>query len=109
MELRDFISKTLQDIIAGVQDAQSKSPPGTVVPAGIKAMKSTVDSGVSQLQSVQFEVTVRADERSGSEARLSVVSVVLGGSVKGESGKTGGHAATLRFHVPILLPVTKTS
>jgi len=103
MELREFISKTVEDIIGGVQDAQKKVPEGCVVPA-IKQTFEAVQHGVSEFQAVEFEVTVRADERAGSEARLSVVAAVVGGGVKGESGKSGGHAATLRFRIPVRLP-----
>ena len=106
MNLRDFISQALLDIVGAVQDAQTKTPAGTIVPSGISTKMTAVEAGISQMQTVDFEVTVRADERSGSEARLSVVSVVLGGSVKGESGKSGGHAGTLRFRIPILLPTS---
>jgi hypothetical protein len=60
---------------------------------------------VSDVQAVTFEVTVRADEREGSEAKLNVVTAIIGGGMKGESGKSGGHAATLNFKIPIRLPM----
>ena len=108
MELRSFISQALLDVIAGIEDAQSKSQPGTVVPAGINQAYKAVEAGISELQVIDFEVTVKADERSGSEAKLSIVAAFMGGSVKGDSGKTGGHAATLKFRVPVRLPVSKS-
>lgn len=46
---------------------------------------------------------MRADEQSGSEAKLNVVAAIVGGNVKGESGKAAGHSATLRFRVPVRL------
>jgi hypothetical protein len=104
MDLREFISQALLDVIGAVQDAQKRSPLGTIVPAGISTTISAIQAGVSHLQSVDFEVTVRADEHSGSEARLSVVAAVVGGGVKGDSNKSGGHAATLKFRVPVRLP-----
>ena len=107
MELRSFISQALLDVIGGVGDAQSRSQPGTVVPAGIKQAYKAVEAGISEHQTIDFEVTVKADERSGSEAKLSVVAAFVGGSIKGDSGKTGGHAATLKFRVPVRLPVSE--
>ncbi len=107
MELRNFISQALLDVIGGVEDAQAKSQPGTVVPAGIKKAYKAVEVGISELQVIDFEVTVKADESSGSKAKLSVVAAFVGGSVKGESGKSGGHAATLKFRVPVRLRVSK--
>jgi len=103
MELRNFISQTLEDIVGGVEDAQKKLPAGCIVPA-VKTTFQAVEHGVSEFQAIAFEVTVRTEERAGSEAKLNVVAAVIGGSVKGESGKSGGHAATLSFKVPVRLP-----
>lgn len=104
MILRDFVSQALQDIVSGVRDAQAKTDAGTVVPSNITTKMSAVDAGIAPLQVIEFEVTVRADERSGRESHLSVVSAVFGAGIKGETGKTDGHAATLRFRVPVKLP-----
>lgn len=106
MILRDFISQALMDIVAAVEIAQQKTQSGTVVPDGISNSFKAVETGISDLQVVEFEVTVKADERAGSEARLSVVAAVVGGGVKGESGRSGGHAATLKFRIPVRLPVS---
>ena len=106
MELRSFISQALKDIVGAVQDAQKDTAPGTVAPSGISTKASAIELGVSALQSVEFEVTVKADERAGSESKLNVVAAVIGGGIKGESGKSGGHAATLRFKIPVRLPVS---
>jgi hypothetical protein len=102
MELRNFISKTILDIVGGVADAQKELPLGCVIPSTANTFQS-VETGISDIQAVEFEVTVRADERAGSEAKLNVVAAVIGGGVKGESGKSGGHVATLKFRVPIRL------
>jgi hypothetical protein len=103
MELRAFITQTLVDIVGGVEDAQQKLTKGSVVP-NIKKVFEAVQHGVSNVQPVHFEVTVRADEHAGTEAKLNVVTGFFGGGVKGESGKKDGHAATLKFIVPICFP-----
>lgn len=107
MELRKFISQSLVDIIGGVQDAQESTRTGCVIPVVVNNFKA-VDSGISEVQVVDFEVSVRADQRAGSEAKLSVAAAVIGGGVKGESGKSGGHVATLKFRVPIRFPSAGT-
>lgn len=103
MELRQFISKALLDVVGAVEDAQKKTPPGTIIPSDSATYKD-IQIGLTSYQIIEFEVTVRADESAGSEAKLSVVSAFIGGSVKGDSDKSGGHAATLKFKIPVSLP-----
>ena len=52
-------------------------------PAWITRNFKAVETGISQVQAVDFEVTVRADKKEGSEAKLNVVAAVIGGGVKG--------------------------
>jgi hypothetical protein len=107
MDLRQFISQALLDIVGSVEDAQKRTVSGVIVPDDVVEIFQAVESGVSALQGIEFEVTVKADERAGSEAKLSVVAAVIGGSVKGDSGKSGGHVATLKFNIPVRLPTSK--
>lgn len=105
MELRKFITQSLLDIIGGVQDAQKGTDEGCIVPNVARTFQA-VEHGVSELQIVEFDVTVKADERAGSEAKVNVVAAVIGGGVKGQSDKSDGHAATLKFKVPVRFPVS---
>jgi hypothetical protein len=107
MELRPFISQTLIDIIGGVKDAQEKTDPGTIVPSVASSYKS-IETGISEIGSIEFEVSVNADEHSRSGTKISVVAAVIGGTTHAGSGKSGGHAATLKFRIPVKLPVSKT-
>ncbi len=102
VELRTFISATLLDIIGGVKDAQEKSDLDTIVPEVDDTFQS-LEAGISNIQVIDFEVTVNADERSGTETKINVVAAILGGSTKAGSDKAGGHAATLKFRVPVRL------
>ena len=101
MILREFITKSLLDIMGALNDVENQSP-GTII-TGFTATPEFVKLGVTEIQSVEFEVMVRADEQSGTEAKLNVVAAIVGGNVKGESGKAESHSATLRFRVPINL------
>ena len=103
MELRTFIKEALVDIVGGVTDAQSELETGEIVPAVSDSFKS-VETGISELQSVEFEISVTTEDHKGSEAKLSVVAAVVGGGVKGESGSGAEHAARLSFKVPVRLP-----
>ncbi|MGX9725773.1 MAG: hypothetical protein ACTFAK_00170 [Candidatus Electronema sp. VV] len=107
MELRTFIHKALTDIIGGVQDAQTTTPTGSVIPY-VKSSYESVKTGISEVQSVEFEVVVRVDEKTGSESKLNVVAAFVGGGIKGESGTASGHSASLKFRVPIKFPKKET-
>lgn len=103
MQLKEFVSQAICDIVCGVQDAQGQLPQGSVVPVVRNSYKS-VDAGISDVTSIQFEVAVSADERKGSEAKLNVVAAIVGGGVKGDSGSSSSYAAKLSFRVPVKFP-----
>lgn len=84
-------------------DAQKELPGGLVIPSVSTSFKS-VETGISPIQGIGFEVEVRAEKTKGSEAKLNVLTAIIGAGVKGESGEEAGHTATLRFKVPIKFP-----
>jgi hypothetical protein len=106
MELRSFIATSISDIYNGVIDAQGLLPKRAVVPFDSTKYRS-IETGVSNCQTIQFEVVVRVDEQKGKAAKISVVAGVFGGGLSDNSSKDSGHSATLRFGVPILLPSTQ--
>jgi len=103
MELRSFIKQAIVDIVGGVTDAQDMLPDGRVAPFVSNDYKS-VETGISHIQGVDFEVIVRAEKKRGSEAKLNVLTAFVGAGVKGHSDEEAGHTATLRFKVPISFP-----
>jgi hypothetical protein len=62
MELRKFIKTALLDIVGGVTDAQNEITSGDIVPNGINQSFKAIEHGISELQSVDFEVSVSAEE-----------------------------------------------
>jgi len=106
MNLRVFIKEALIDIIGAVEDVQATLKNGKVVPEVNKNYKS-VEVGISEIQSVEFDISVAADEKSGSEAKLNVVAAIVGGGIKGQSDSSTGHVARLKFKIPIELPQSK--
>lgn len=107
MELQEFITRSLTDIHEGVRAAQKALPPGVVVPAVRSAYRS-VETGISELQSVKFEVAVQVEEEKGKSAKLSVVAGLFGGNLSDNSKQQHGHTGTLTFSIPIRLPVSQT-
>jgi hypothetical protein len=107
MELKQFISQALQDIIGGVSDAQEKVKNGSIIPNVAKTFQS-VDYGISDIQTVEFEVSVTADKKTGSEAKLSVVAAVIGGNIKGKLDQSSSNVSKLSFKIPIQFPQHKS-
>ena len=106
MELQDFVSQALGDIVNGVKKAQKLTGPGVICPDGLET-GDALNAGISTISTVEFQVSVHTDERTGSEAKLNVVAAIVGGHVKGESGSNSGHLATLSFRVPFRFPRSK--
>ena len=103
MELRTFIKESLKDILGGIHDAQSEIEHGQVVPKSSKKM-AVVETGLTSIQAIDFQVSVNVVENAGSEAKLNVVAAVINGGIKGNSSNSAGHTATLSFKVPVNLP-----
>jgi len=107
MELRTFIKQALSDIIGAVEDSQNEIKNGRIVPSGISRSYESIKHGVGELQVVDFEVSVTAEESKGSEGKLGVISAVVGAGVAGKSTAENAHSSTLRFKIPIELPKQK--
>ncbi|MDU9406349.1 hypothetical protein RTH74_01950 [Pseudomonas sp. zfem001] len=104
MELRTFVKETLKDIIGGVQDAQREIESGKIVPVLNEETWNGLQTGLTSIQAVSFEVSVNAVEREGSEAKLNVVAAVIGGGVRGDSSTASEHTAKLSFKIPVQYP-----
>jgi hypothetical protein len=105
MELRTFIKTALLDIINAVKDAQVEVK-GKIVPGGVKLNYESVKHGVSEIQVVDFEVMVEADESKGSEGKLGVVNSIIGAGIAGKSESGVKHSNVLKFRIPIKLPTS---
>ena len=103
MELRDFIKEALKDILGGIECAQNEISSGEIIP-NVTDTFQAVDAGISNIQTIDFEVTVTTDEKKGSEAKLNVIAAVIGGSVSGNSSNSNAYAGKLSFKIPVNFP-----
>lgn len=104
MELKDFVKESIKNIMDGVSEAQEELQSGKVAPHFSTHALGWYESGLSNRQLIDFEVSVNAIEKEGSEAKLNVVAAVVGGGVKGDSSSTASHTAKLQFKVPVEFP-----
>ncbi len=106
MKLRTFVKETLKDVLGGIHDAQTEIEHGEVVPLINETDWKGLETGLTSFQAIEFEVSVNAVEKEGSEAKLNVVAAVIGGHVKGDSSNVAEHTAKLSFKVPVKLPLS---
>jgi hypothetical protein len=103
MDLRTFIKAALLDIVSGIKDAQAETEPGDIVPDFQMAFP-WVELGVTKLQSVEFDILVRAEETLGKEAKVGVVAGFFGAGVHGSSTNDSAHESRIKLRIPIRLP-----
>lgn len=106
MELRSFIKQALLDIVEGVKDAQAETASGTVVPGGFLKNIQNAERGLSEIQAIDFTVTISIDETSGRTARLGVLSGIVGAGLASDTAKADAHSTVLKFKIPIQLPTS---
>lgn len=103
MDLKDFVKASLQQILAGVKEAQESDPEGNInasnygVPAG-KNVFSSNDLGMFTL--VEFDVAVSAETTGKGDANLKVFGVGVGGGGEHKAGS----ANRIAFAIPVRLP-----
>jgi hypothetical protein len=107
MELKEFITKTLLDIISGVKEAQKETEFDTISPSIARGGNEHTPE-TSKIQPINFEVSIKVDEQTSGQAKLNVGINWFGAGAKGEISKSEGHDATLKFRIPVRLPVKKT-
>ena len=113
MQLRDFVTRSLLEISAGVSDAQAAAPAGTIISPNLLgvdmagagfSLQARGTEGFRAVQFVEFDVAVTASRDEQGKAGIAVVAALL----KLEAGRDTSTAAEtvsrVRFKVPVILP-----
>jgi hypothetical protein len=118
MELKDFISETLAQIVAGVVDARARVDSLNSVarvnpfldPMADQLAKHglTLASG-DAVQFVEFEVTVTTEEASGTKGGVGVFVVPFTVGSSGQSSSAQSGSSRISFLVPLTLPRESTA
>jgi hypothetical protein len=109
IELMDFISESLIQIIEGVISAQeyarkseahnalkvNTTHPGITQPFGLASSATSI---------IDFDVAVTASERAGTESKVGVLVTVLGAAVQGRSDVISSSISRIKFAIPLQLP-----
>jgi hypothetical protein len=105
MELREFISATLKDIVGGIRDAQ-RDLAESAAQAVVNPAWNSVQNLHQHVQVVEFDVAVTATDQKaqGAKGGIKVLSMELGAN--GEKSLTNSTVSRILFKVPILPSVT---
>jgi hypothetical protein len=120
INLQDFISETLKQIIDGVKTAQEHAAEAEayINPRGaVPASSGSVDGGyiarsLSSLgdvviQSISFDVAVTATEGTGTKGGIGIVVGPVALGSQGKSDTINSSVSRIKFSVPIVLPTQK--
>jgi hypothetical protein len=111
MELKDFVSETLRQILGGVKEAQvfATEHGGKVVPQRI-AFRT--DQGLqlwdkqdgTPIQMIEFDVAVTATEGTATKGGIGVFVGAIGLGSQGQSSATNQSVSRIKFTVPVQFP-----
>jgi len=105
MELSEFVTKTLTQIIGGVADAQEEIREtdlgGEINPGSQRLVDEsvTMNEGVL-LQRVEFDIALTTEDSSGGGGKISVLPLSIGGKI--ERKEVG--VSRIKVCVPVGLP-----
>jgi hypothetical protein len=113
MNLQEFVTASLTDILNGIIEAQRTAGiGGLIAPDGIGTHQFAKDSGVVHDQRVtstvvKFDIAITVEQSKsgggGAGIRIAVVEAKLGGEMQAKDT----HVSRLQFSVPILMPLNQ--
>ena len=99
MKLQDFVSQTLEEIIAGVTSAQAS--------AKTRGACINPSDTIIRLQEVEFDVAVTTTEGTQTEGGVGIFVGLVGPGSRGQSDSTNQSMTRIKFSVPVQLPPGK--
>ena len=115
MELKDFVSKTIIDICAGIKKAQEqgKSFGACIAPGMNQGFAVGREDCANTPQMLEFDVAVTVNEKANEEseanagAGISVISAFLfmKGREKRAKEESSNYVSRIKFTIPVLYPV----
>lgn len=114
MNLKEFISESLTQLIDGVIDAQKRTrglgaeivPPVFNLPKSMERMEDVYHAGrrfLAHLVDFDVAVTVSETKEAGGTVGVVVAGIGLGG--KGKSRANTDTTSRIRFKVPVMYPL----
>lgn len=109
MDLKEFVSVTLQQVAAGISEAQGSEGGGIIAPSNIGVHKFAPGSGVSHdggvvSTAVQFDVAVTAEASDVSSGQAGVKVYGNRAGLEGEAGRRDLPVSRVQFSMHMVMP-----
>ena len=110
MELKDFLSQTLTQIIEGVAESQQVAAGhGAAVNPAFNPMDNPARLGFincydGYAQLVHFDVALTVSEGTGTKAGVGVFAGTFNLGASGQSNSASSSVSHVQFNVPLILP-----
>ncbi|MFA5206640.1 MAG: hypothetical protein WC708_19750 [Lentisphaeria bacterium] len=112
MELKDFVSQTLSQIIEGIEDAQlNKGTTAKINPSGLR-MGEKIHSMFFDfnthtiIANIEFDVAVTTEEAKGTKGGIGVLVGAITLGAQGQSDTKNTSLSRIKFSVPVSFPTT---
>jgi hypothetical protein len=111
VELKEFVSLALQQVMSGVSEAQAAAPAGEINPKiwspqrdALAKMRIVESNNGKWIHLVEFDVAVTVAEGTGTKGGLGLVvgPIALGSS--GQSTSQNSMVSRIKFEVPVAWP-----
>lgn len=112
MDLKDFVSTALKEIVEGVKEAQKVLTDDAINPRMSSKMdfeKLGLVTGPewNGVQMVKFDVALSTSEGTSTQGKAGVFIAPFMFGTQGQSMASGGTVSRLQFQVPLALPTRK--
>lgn len=111
MELRQFVSETLGQIVGGIKDAQENTDNegALIVPAreggSYHAQEELDHDGfIHSIQAIDFDVAITTTEATGTKGGIGLFVGAVGLGTQGASDTSNQSVSRIKFTIPIALP-----
>ncbi|MBH0048447.1 hypothetical protein [Pseudoalteromonas sp. NZS11_1] len=116
MDLKEFISESIVEIVEGIVDAQSriKSDDALIVPSVHNVFTQSKSGGTNLaigwdkkgnlINSVEFDVAVTSSEGTETKGGIGVVAGIVALGSQGKSLENNQSISRLKFRIPISFP-----
>jgi chemotaxis protein CheY-P-specific phosphatase CheC len=111
MELQQFVSEALKQIVSGISDAQKEmvgikafiNPPDPRY-YGVSSQGCHLQYGDSVVQNIEFDVAVTTSEGKETKGGIGIFVGSVGVGTQGKSDSSSMSVSRIKFSVPIAFP-----